>query len=167
MSTEAALKAKWEKYYAELPTVFWQRVDNSSGPDNCWPYLGAKRSNGYGRLRVRGRYELAHRMAYKFKFGVEPGRLVVMHKCDNPPCCNPRHLVLGTHSDNMADKTAKGRQTMHRAKLTRAQVSEILARLQDGDLGSTLANQYGVSQTAISRIKVGRTWAALRARGEG
>lgn len=165
MAGEAARAEKWRRYYERLPVEFWQRVDQSAGNDGCWPYKGSRRSNGYGRLRIHGKYELAHRVAYRFQYGVEPGRLVVMHKCDNPCCCNPRHLLLGTMFDNMRDCSAKGRSPLHRAKLRPHHAQEIAARLAMGETGAALAREFNVSATAISRIRTGRTWsAALRAR---
>lgn len=158
--------AKWARYYETLPVRFWDRVDSSGGPAACWPYRGATRDNGYGRLRLKGKYELAHRVAYRFRFGIDPGGLVVMHSCDNPRCCNPRHLSLGTPTENMRDCAAKGRMPLHRAKLTAEQAAAVRARLGAGERGARLAAEFGVSQTAISRIRLGRTWAALRARKE-
>jgi hypothetical protein len=167
MPNKAALAAKWQRYHDRLPETFWQRVDSTAGDESCWPWKGSRRANGYGRLRIHGRYELAHRMAFQFKFGVDPAGCVIMHKCDNPCCCNPRHLTMGTHTDNMRDRSEKGRAPLHLAKLTYTQACEIFRRLQSGERGSDLAREFGVSQTAVSRIKTGQTWinpAALRAR---
>lgn len=167
MTVRSAAHAKWQKYYDNLKITFWDRVDQTAGHEGCWPYQGSRRANGYGRLRIRGKHELAHRMAYRFKFGVDPTSFVVMHTCDNPPCCNPHHLVLGNHSDNMADRSRKGRAPMHKAILNAADVKRIIERLNLGATGSSLAREFGVGETAISRIKNGRTWTALRARGVG
>jgi hypothetical protein len=105
----AARRRKWENYYQQIANRFWERVDASAGESACWPYTGATRANGYGRLILRGKHELAHRMAYRFARGKIPDGLFVCHRCDNPPCCNPDHLFLGTHQDNVDDKTRKGR----------------------------------------------------------
>lgn len=93
------------------PDRFWQRVDKSAGPDECWPYQGEFNNLGYGRFviewnprRVR---VLAHRLSFELTYGIHP--TVVMHSCDNPPCCNPNHLTNGTQSDNLRDAEAKGR----------------------------------------------------------
>lgn len=85
---------------------FWEKVDKSGGPDACWPWLGAQTPKGYGMFDHRG----AHRTAWKIANGPIPdGKLVRHLVCDNPPCCNPRHLALGTDADNAADKVAHGR----------------------------------------------------------
>lgn len=98
-----------------------QLRDTSGGPDACWPFMGF-RHKGYGRMQGGQRgapMMFAHRIAYELANGPIEGHVhhdeenekVVMHTCDNPPCCNPKHLRLGTDADNTADKVAKGRQS--------------------------------------------------------
>lgn len=82
---------------------FWELVDGSS--DICWTWRATKTSGGYGFFR---KYS-AHRIAYFLASGIDPGNAQVCHSCDNPCCCNPAHLFVGSHNDNMADKMAKGR----------------------------------------------------------
>lgn len=92
--------------------LFWQKV-NKRGPNGCWLYTGFLKWDGYGWLAryINGkvRYLTAHRYAWILTRGEPKKGLHVLHKCDNPPCCNPDHLWLGTHKDNMLDKKAKGR----------------------------------------------------------
>jgi hypothetical protein len=83
-----------------------RRVDNSGGPAACWPWTGSCTRHGYGKLSAT---EVAHRVAWELTNGPIPSGLCVLHRCDNPPCCNPAHLFLGTRSDNVADMVAKGR----------------------------------------------------------
>lgn len=166
MATDAARTAKWKKYYDDFPKNFWKRVDRSGGPEVCWPYKGTKYPSGYGRLQIHGRYELAHRVAYRLHTGEEVDEVHILHGCDNPCCCNPSHLRAGTHTDNMQDRSARGRAPMHRAKLSPEQVDNIRQKLAEGCTGSSLAKEHNVGQTAISRIRTGKTWgnAALEAR---
>lgn len=89
----------------------WGRVDRSAGPDACWPWTGST-SNGYGVIKFDGVQHYAHRKVAELS-GLVLGDLSVLHRCDNPLCCNPAHLFLGTHDDNMRDMVAKGRHWRH------------------------------------------------------
>lgn len=75
----------------------------------CWEWSAKRNEDGYGWFRLAGQAQGAHRAAYKLLIG-EPGKLHVLHRCDNPPCVNPAHLWLGTNLDNIHDRDAKGRQ---------------------------------------------------------
>lgn len=154
------LRKSWEARRARFEKEFWAKVDQSARPSGCWPFLGSNRRGGYGRLIMYGKYHLAHRVSYRLAIGEIPDGLLVCHRCDNPPCCNPQHLFLGDHLANMRDRDAKGRASLHRAKITANDAARIKGRLAAGELGITLAKEFCISQTAISRIKVGRTWQA-------
>lgn len=74
----------------------------------CFLWLGNPINSGYGLISFRHHNELAHRAAWLFSNGPIPGNLWVLHKCDVKLCVNPRHLFLGTNSDNQKDAIQKG-----------------------------------------------------------
>ena len=88
--------------------LFWPLVDRGH-PMDCWPWIGDTCGNGYARLKWEGVNMYAHRVAFMVSGGVLTPGLVVMHTCDNPPCCNPAHLRQDTYSANTRDAVAKGR----------------------------------------------------------
>lgn len=92
-----------------LASRFWALV-SVSDPEECWPWLGTRVGVGYGRVQVDRVRTVAHRVAYELAVGPIPEGLLVLHRCDNPPCCNPKHLFVGTSSDNAQDALAKGRR---------------------------------------------------------
>jgi HNH endonuclease len=76
---------------------------------DCLVWSGAKFTNGYGQINIKGRPRPVHRIVYEGLVGPIPKGLFVLHKCDNKVCCNKDHLFLGTLSDNMKDMMSKGR----------------------------------------------------------
>lgn len=133
--------------------------DQDSG---CWNWDGYRDRKGYGRMTETGGEVLSHRISWAFhnKRPVPEG-MHVLHKCDNPRCINPEHLMIGTNLDNHYDKMAKGRQRGAtgelncKAKLTEA---DILAILKDTRSHAAIGREYGVTYTTIASIRSGRTW---------
>lgn len=142
-------------------TPFWNRVDRR-GPDDCWEWLGARSSAGYGQIRLNGTLVYAHRHALSLDGRPPSSDQLVCHVCDNPPCCNPAHLFAGTPGDNSRDAATKGRTTLGErnvwAKLTAADVLMIRKRSEAGEGRQSLASAYGVSPDSISRVTARRTW---------
>ena len=90
---------------------FWPKVQKSDG---CWLWTGAIKSNGYGHIGSEGpggylKVRTTHRVSWELHFGPIPAGLLVLHRCDVRNCVRPDHLFLGTHTDNMLDCIAKGR----------------------------------------------------------
>lgn len=152
---------------------FWPKVDQSGGPDACWPWIGKKR-DGYGRFYFSAARSApvlvqAHRIAFELVNGPVPPEIDVCHTCDNPPCCNPAHLFLGDNADNTADRTAKGRTycgpmnqgaANGRARLTPQLVAEIREQYVRGGVSqAALARVYGVVPQHISNIVRRTRWA--------
>lgn len=161
------------------PEKFWSRVQVGSESD-CWPFLGARLARGYGVIFAGyGETRLTHRLAFYFANGHLPFPMCC-HTCDNPPCCNPRHLYEGDCVSNVQDMVQRGRNSAGsrhgqriseairvrggrtgqgvgernpRAVLTDEQVAEIRRLYAAGGISqNSLAKQFGVSQPQVSRL---------------
>lgn len=136
------------------------------GPDECWEWQGYCNKKGYGMIKdEENKADRTHRVALRLS-GVNVGfGDVVMHSCDNPPCCNPAHLSVGTIEDNTLDMVNKSRhrgakgERNYNSKLTKEQVAEIRLKYSDRKTSTEkIAKLYGVSQPMISYILIGKNW---------
>ncbi len=93
---------------AKLEAKLWPRVDRR-GEDECWPYRSAVYRTGYGTVNFDGTATTAHRVAFALANGRITEGMHIRHKCDYPPCCNPKHLVEGTNYDNVCDMMERRR----------------------------------------------------------
>ena len=133
--------------------------------NGCIEWQGPRDKNGYGRLSYNGRPMLAHRVAWHIaNNSVSNTDLMICHHCDNPPCCNPAHLFVGTAADNVKDMWRKGREAalkprvgsdVNTSKLTATDVRAILAsKLPSNEL----ATKFGVTKEQINNIRSRRQW---------
>ena len=139
---------------------FWGKVKFETD-FQCWAWMGAKNSAGYGRIVVDRVLLPAHRVAYTLINGPIQDGSIIRHKCDNPECCNPRHLETGTDQDNSNDAVSRGR-TAHgkrnsRTKLTAEQITYIRTN-PDKLLQKDFAKMYGMATSSISYIANRRSW---------
>jgi hypothetical protein len=129
----------------------------------CLLWTGAKTPGGYGKVGRGGRTIYVHRAVYEANFGPIPAGLVVMHGCDQPSCCNPDHLALGTKADNSLDMVRKGRSRVGArhplAKLTADDVAEIRRCVARGEKQRSLAARFSVTFQHVSAVVAGKTWA--------
>jgi GTP-dependent phosphoenolpyruvate carboxykinase len=148
---------------------FWDRVKKGA-QDECWEWQGYRDKNGYGHLTVHQEVKLAHRYAWEDIYGSLPDWLYVLHKCDNPSCVNPEHLILGTQQDNLADCVAKGRasggsmpgELNPSAKITAIQAREIyISRNRFGNKLRVIAEKYGITPQAVHLIAKGIKWSSV------
>lgn len=155
---------------ANTPEILWSKVDKR-GPEECWHWIGNTNEQGYGRTEIQDKSYYAHRVIYNL---VYPGVITLeaptdrnavgflRHSCDNPPCCNPDHLIVGTHQENMDDKVTRGRMPDYRgsrgprAKLTDEDVFWIRMQKKYGATKKALAMLYEVSESTISGACYGR-----------
>lgn len=152
--------ARWEQ--AEIR--FWNKVNKRD--DGCWVWIGSRSDTGYGCFYDKRAYH-THRYSYEKANGPIPKGLLVLHKCDNRPCVNPDHLFLGTHAANSKDMVNKGRSVGRdtagekhgEAKLTDDAVREIRSSKVKG---RELAAKFGVSESAVSLVRRGKSWTHVR-----
>lgn len=135
----------------------------ASDTDGCWEWMGHRGAKGYGVGSYKGQRFHAHRFTYELVYGSISDGMMVCHRCDNPPCCNPAHLFLGTAQDNVRDRHVKGRdargESHARTTLTDDDILSIRAAYASGTATmSALARQYGVWKGTISNIIRRRTW---------
>lgn len=166
---EASVKAK--RAQEGLSIRFLRSVDMRAD-DECWPFLGQKSHAGYGAFNCRLPGEkrstphIASRLMYMVLNGPIPPGQNVCHSCDNPACCNPGHLWLGSQADNMADMGHKGRGSKAGLKgtahpMSKLTVDDVQAIRASSDARTALASRYGVTEANIHRIKTRRTWKHL------
>jgi hypothetical protein len=147
---------------------FWLLVE-VRGESDCWEWTGAKSvvypGFAYGSFPTgrRGGHCYAHRHAWLLSNGPIPPGMSICHHCDNPPCCNPAHLFLGTQRDNIQDAVSKGRMRGSPGRHTphyRPPPSYV-ARIREAyrnytwGLGSRLARELGLSASAVCAIASG------------
>ncbi len=141
--------------------IFWANLEKLND-NECWVYTKCISTAGYGRIQINRKFISAHRFSYQLHFGDIPEGMFVCHHCDNPPCCNPYHLFLGTSSDNSNDMAAKFRNDKGEEhwnnKLNEAQVLEIKSLIKNGDPVSVIAKMYGIHVNTIYDIRNNRIW---------
>lgn len=179
---------------------FWRLV-NKDGPlpdqanphytglDRCWSWTASTWEGGYGKFFAQRRRVGAHRFSFAVSFASFDPNLEVIHRCDNPNCCNPSHLLQGTHKENMRDMFKKERRYTPRGaehwkykpgirRYNRGNghkgINNAKAKLRDDDIHAIrqlrttgisqqkIADQFGVSQFAISCILLGKTWSHVK-----
>jgi len=170
--TRRKLREAARRRYGNPKERFWSHVDTSGGQDSCWAWLQSVDRNGYGYTWWDGQTLRGHRVAWLLTFGDIPIGACVLHKCDNPSCCNPMHLWIGTRGDNVADKVAKRRQAtgislnhpsrkgeMHpRTKLSERDVLEIRNLAGTGVPIAELANRKGLTYGNVYQIVKRQSW---------
>jgi hypothetical protein len=156
---QLAQRSRRTRTEAEVLTDIRGRLDTTG---DCWTWTGATDQRGYGNLRWAGRLWGVHRLMFHLAVRpVERGE-EVCHRCDNPICCNPAHLFVGTHHDNMLDAAAKGRmagnggRSGERNGRARLRAEDVRAIRASREPGRVLAERYGIHVQTVSGIRTGR-----------
>jgi hypothetical protein len=156
-----------------LSERFWSKVAMGSD-DECWNWQAAVAKVGYGAIGLGRKHEgiaFSHRVAWTLTYGPIPDGLYVLHRCDNRRCCNPAHLFLGTHADNMQDAKQKGRLVFQaqpermvrgerhpRATLNDAIVRKIRELRAAGLTHAEIATRTGATKANVFYVASGRSW---------
>ena len=133
-----------------------ESVDATGGPDACWEWKKHRNNTNYGIMGVGSRTDgsrrlmRAHRVSWELHNSAEiPDGLFVLHSCDNPPCCNPAHLSVGTNVDNTNDMMQKGRQKKFGSKLVQEDVDKLYALRREGVTYRELAERFDLSVPSV------------------
>lgn len=161
---EAAILARAAKAKKDGPIEvrFWSKVDRR-GEDDCWLWLAGvrRKDEGYGAFWLNGRHQPASKVAWQITYGPVADGLEVCHRCDNPRCCNPKHLFVGTRLDNNDDKVAKKRHPLGArngcAKLTEDDVRSIRS-IKGKKTQAEIAALFGVTKSTVNNIYYGPNW---------
>jgi hypothetical protein len=143
-----------DKIWGTLEERFWCKTDKR-GDDECWPWRGATRKEGYGVISQNGKQRIATHVSLELHGVTVADGFWALHKCDNPNCVNPNHLYVGTPKQNARDAVIRER---FGRKLTAKQALEIYhSSLPCEDL----VKKYSVSSSLVYHIKTGRKWSAV------
>jgi hypothetical protein len=149
--------------HVDINMRFWSKVNRRDSKE-CWNWKATLNKYDYGQIKYSGKLILSHRLVWILIHGEIPENMCVLHHCDNPSCCNPSHLYLGTHQDNMRDRSSRGRTSRHtgesngRAKLTRNTVMKIRDQIKNGLSYGAVAKMFKISNATIGHIARYETW---------
>jgi hypothetical protein len=146
---------------------FWLKVQVRIESE-CWRWLGARDHEGYGYFWDGAANRRAHRYSYALKAFDSAVDGHVLHSCDNPSCVNPSHLRLGTHSENIRERNAKGRHNLPSGErhwykaLSQDSADAIRTMVDRGVSQASAARAIGVSEATVSRLVNGQQRRELR-----
>lgn len=142
---------------------FWSKVNYPGNDQECWEWTAYRDKDNYGKIEGYG----AHRRAWEFYNGIIPNNLCVCHTCDNPPCCNPEHLFLGTSQENTQDKINKGRQIkgseIGTAKMDETDVKQMLTNILESKYTSVqdILRDYIIAKSTFENIIYKNGWSLI------
>jgi len=133
-----------KRFYSKLS------IQDNNG---CINWIGPLRGKGYGYMNIDRSKIKSNRIAWQIKNGPIPKGKLVLHKCDNPKCCNPDHLYLGNFGDNMTDRCSRTTVRMGRVTdLTEHDINRITELYKNGKTQKSIAKELGFTQSYISML---------------
>ena len=157
------------------PEILWSKVE-MRGEDECWPWVGYRNKQGYGRTWIDDKGYYAHRVIFNLanpnviELSAQKNKIdfgLIMHTCDNPCCCNPKHLVVGNHMDNMVDKKNKGRcpdfkgEKSARSKLTAKDILDIVWISSKGISSGEIAKLFNIHKSTVKTAISGKHYSEV------
>lgn len=125
----------------------------------CLEWTGWRHPKGAGQIGRGAKSEglaYTHVVAWELANGMKvPKGMFVCHRCDNPPCCNPEHLFLGTPKDNMQDMASKKRHKygeMCAKKLNDRDARAVRELVRRGFTQQAIADEYGIARSLVGLI---------------
>jgi hypothetical protein len=141
---------------------FFSKVNQADNRLDCWEWQGYLNQKGYGTLIIGQNHFKAHRLSYYLQYGKDPIGWLVQHKCDNPKCCNPFHLELGTEKTNAEDRNRKNRtvkgEDISWCKQTKETVLEIRKLHSAGVKTKEIATKFNVTENYVICVALRRFW---------
>lgn len=144
-------------------TDVFAHIDMKGGPDACWPWLQAAGATSYDMktgaksmkskprpyFTVQGRKHMATRLVYELVNGVtlSPDQFI-LHQCDESLCCNPKHMRVGSHSENMKEMVERDRHGMSHDDVRRIRVMLSQKKLTHQEI----ADIMNTSRATVGRI---------------
>ena len=145
------------------PTDVFKHI-KMQGPDDCWPWTtgtwGGRQSDRRPYFQAGSRRRIAYRWVYELVNGELPEDALILHSCNQGGypigCCNPAHMRIGTHDENMKDMTDRQRHGVPHMV-----VRAIRRLIEQGETQQNIADRYGLTREAVSAIATGRTYKHL------
>ena len=138
---------------------FWSKVD-TKGPEECHNWKAGKTTRGYGNFTLDQSNLRAHRVAWELIYGAIPEDMYVLHKCDNPLCCNTEHLYIGTQANNLEDVRTRHPEQLG-VNLHEGEIWLVRKLYREGKSFLSqreIAKMFKVSQSTIQRIVNSTNW---------
>jgi hypothetical protein len=154
----------WSDIRADVADRFWAKV-SIGNREHCWNWTGCRHPKGYGTFHLPkpNKVSKAHRVSYAMAYGEAPsGDVLVLHSCDNPSCVNPFHLSVGNNAENVRQRDERKRRAPPSGEIngfSKLDTWDVICIRADRRKQKDIAEDYGLRQCHVSRIKRREAWA--------